>query len=113
MSAVYQAGTLKRFRRTKAQLKQLDSQILDVLRDDHPQSVRHMFYRMTDPRLPEPVPKTDKGANNGYAVVQRRCVELRRAGELPYSWITDMSRRGSSCWPIAPRSAPTGRTCRS
>ena len=26
------------------------------LADDHPQSVRHVFYRMVDPRLPEPVP---------------------------------------------------------
>lgn len=80
----------KRKRRTNAELAQLDDQIYDVLRHDHPQSVRHVFYRMTDPRLPVPVPKTEKG----YAVVQRRCVELRRSGRVSYSWITDMSRRG-------------------
>lgn len=84
----------RRRRRTNAELEQLDQQILDVLEDDRPQSVRHLFYRMTDPRLPEPVPKTDKGTNNGYAVVQRRCVELRRSGKVPYDWITDMSRHG-------------------
>lgn len=90
--SVYQARPLKpkRRRRTTSQLEQLDQQIIDVLEEDHPQSVRHVFYRMTDPRLPEPVDKTDKG----YEVVQRRCVDLRRSGRVDYSWITDMSRRG-------------------
>ena len=35
---------------------------MDVLSVDHPQSVRHVFYRMTDPRLPVPIAKTDQGA---------------------------------------------------
>lgn len=87
---IYRASTLKRDRRTKARLDQLDEQILAVLRFDHPQSVRHVFYRMTDPRLPEPVEKSDRG----YRHVQDRCVKLRRAGRLPYGWIADMSRRG-------------------
>jgi hypothetical protein len=61
-----------------------------VLRADRPQSVRHLFYRMTDPRLPEPVEKSE----DGYKQVQHRVAELRRSGELPYSWITDATRRG-------------------
>ncbi len=84
------ARTIKRSRRTKAEIKQLDAQILDVLHTDHPQSVRHVFYRMTDPRLPESVEKSDRG----YRHVQRRCVQLRRASRLPYNWITDATRRG-------------------
>lgn len=84
----------KRKRRTNAELDQLDQQIMDVMEEDDPQSVRHMFYRMTDPRLPVSVPKTDHGANNGYAVVQRRMKELRRSGRLPYGWVTDATRRG-------------------
>lgn len=87
---VYRAGTLKRERRTQARIDQLDSQIIQVLKEDHPQSVRHVFYRMTDPRLPESVEKSD----NGYRHVQERCVKLRRAGRIPYNWIADMSRRG-------------------
>jgi hypothetical protein len=87
---VYRAGTIKRARRTRAQLEQLGTQILDVLRFDHPQSVRHVFYRLTDPRLPEPVEKSERG----YRHVQDRCVKLRRAGLLPYGWITDATRRG-------------------
>ena len=87
---IYQAGRIKRARRTAAQVGQLEQQILDVLAEDHPQSVRHVFYRMTDPRLPEPVEKSDAG----YAQVQDRIVKMRRAGTLPYGWITDATRRG-------------------
>lgn len=83
----YCASPIKRIRRTK---DQLDQQIISVLSEDHPQSVRHVFYRMTDPRLSEPVEKSDKG----YRHVQNRCVILRRSGRVPYDWIADMSRRG-------------------
>ena len=81
---------MTRRRRTKAQIAQLDDQIVAVLTEDNPQSVRHVFYRMTDPRLPEPVAKTD----NGYQQVQSRITKLRRAGQVPYGWITDATRRG-------------------
>jgi len=86
----YRASTISRQRRSKLEIEQLDAQIIDVLREDHPQSVRHVFYRMTNPRLREPVEKTDRG----YRHVQERCVRLRRSGAVPYSWIADLSRRG-------------------
>lgn len=86
----YRAVTLKRSRRINTQLNQLDNQIIEVLKEDHPQSVRHVFYRMTNPRLLESVDKSD----TGYRHVQDRCVKLRRSGKIPYSWIADMSRRG-------------------
>lgn len=87
---LYRAGTLRRDRRSRERMATLDEQIMDVLREDHPQSVRHVFYRMTDPRLAEPVEKSERG----YRHVQDRCVKLRRAGRIPYDWIADMSRRG-------------------
>lgn len=90
MSGVYRARTIKRQRRTRAEVDQLDAQIVDVLTQDHPQSVRHIFYRMTDPRLPEPVEKSERG----YRHVQDRIVKLRRSGAIPYSWISDATRRG-------------------
>ena len=90
MSKIYCAGTIKRDRRTKGRMETLDAQIMAVLREDHPQSVRHIFYRMTDPRLSEPVEKSDRG----YRHVQSRCVVLRRAGLIPYNWIADLSRQG-------------------
>lgn len=89
-SIVYRASTVKKIRRTKTELNQLDNQIIAVLKEDHPQSVRHVFYRMTDPRLPVPVEKSDRG----YRHVQERCLKLRRSGRIPYRWIADMSRRG-------------------
>ena len=46
---VYKASPIKRKRRTKAEIEQLEQQIYEVLAEDHPQSVRHVFYRMTDP----------------------------------------------------------------
>lgn len=87
---VYRPRTIKRQRRTRAEIDQLDAQIIDVLRNDHPQSVRHVFYMMTSPRLPEPVEKSERG----YRHVQDRITKLRRAGRLPYGWITDATRRG-------------------
>ena len=90
MNRAYRARTIKRTRRTKAAIEQLDKQIVDVLAEDSPQSVRHVFYRMTDPRLPEPVEKSERG----YRTVQDRCLKLRRAGVVPYSWISDTSRMG-------------------
>jgi hypothetical protein len=69
---------------------QLEQQILSVLETDNPQSVRHVYYQMTNPRLPQPVEKTQRG----YRHVQDRCVKLRRTGRLPYHWISDLSRRG-------------------
>ena len=86
----YVAGTIKRRRRTNAEVGELDSQIMAVLIEDHPLSIRHVFYRMTDPRLPESVEKSERG----YRHIQDRMVKLRRAGRLPYSWVTDATRRG-------------------
>lgn len=86
----YRAGHIKRRRRTKEQVQQLDQQIINVLAEDHPQSVRHVFYRMTDPRLPEPVEKSDRGYNQ----VQNRVKLLRRADRIPYGWIADSTRMG-------------------
>jgi hypothetical protein len=84
----------KRRRRTKAQIKQLQEQIYEVLASDRPQSVRHVFYHMTNPRLPEPVEKSERG----YRHVQHRITQMRRAGTIPYGWITDATRRG---WHVA------------
>jgi hypothetical protein len=89
LASLYGTCTIKR-RRTKSEVEQLERQILDVLEEDHPQSVRHIFYRMTDPRLPEPIDKTELG----YRVVQNRLKLMRRAGAVPYGWVSDATRRG-------------------
>ena len=79
-----------RKRRTRAELAALDDQIVAVLEGDHPQSVRHCFYVMTDPTGPVSVEKTEQG----YRSIVRRCTVLRRSGRVPYHWLTDATRRG-------------------
>jgi hypothetical protein len=68
----------------------MQAQIYSILEEDHPQSVRHVYYRMTDPRLPCSVPKTD----NGYRLICRELVKMRVDGSIPYDWISDTSRAG-------------------
>ncbi len=75
---------------TAADLEQLDRQIVETLEADNPQSLRHCFYLMTDPRRAVSVAKT----KNGYRQVQRRLHELRESGAVPFAWITDSTRRG-------------------
>lgn len=88
----YQASLIKpkRRRRTSLEIRLLEAQIYDVLKQDHPQSVRHVFYRMTDPRLTVPIEKSQ----TGYDQVQHRILNMRRKRQLPYDWIVDMSRHG-------------------
>ena len=88
------ASNGKRIRRTNDELVALDNQIVKVLEKCHPQSVRHVFYLMTDTRMPASVPKTDKGQGNGDGVVQRRLSKMRENERIPFDWIVDFTRRG-------------------
>jgi len=76
--------------RTRGRTAQLRAQLIAVLNEDHPQSVRHLFYRMTDPRLPAPVAKDEAG----YRTVQYQLAKMRRERLIPFNWITDATRRG-------------------
>jgi hypothetical protein len=90
-ATVYGTNALngRRYRRTKAELAEIDAAIYEVAEAERPCTIRALFYRLVGRGL---VPKTDKGENNGYGVVQRQALKMRRAGVLPYSWITDGSR---------------------
>ncbi len=81
---------MPRKRRTQGELAALDASIYEILEAEHPQSVRHVFYVLTDPTRAVSVPKLE----TGYKTVGRRCTAMRRAGRLPYSWLTDATRRG-------------------
>ena len=83
-----------RTRRTRAELEQLSDQIIEALEQDHPMAIRHVFYLMTNPRLPASLPKTDNGTPNGYKIIQYHMTRMRRQGLIPYGWITDATRRG-------------------
>ena len=67
----------------------LDARIYTILSNDHPQSVRHVYYRVVSD-VDAGVDKTEQG----YNLVQRRCAALRRRGLVPYGWVSDATRRG-------------------
>lgn len=92
MIGSYGASTAKRARRTNAELDALDEAIIAAIRAEHPVTLRGTFYRVVSTGAIE---KTE----NGYRTVGRRLLALRRAGRVPYDWITDGTR-----WITKPRS---------
>lgn len=85
MTAMYGSSTVKRRRRTNAELAKINDAIIEVARAEHPVSLRGVFYRVESMGLVE---KTDLG----YRLVGRQLLALRRAGTIPYTWITDGTR---------------------
>ena len=81
----YEACPVKRKRRTKAEIAELQDTIMAVCEIDHPLSVRGVFYRVLSRGGVE---KSEKG----YDAVQREVLKLRRTGRLPYGWIADSTR---------------------
>lgn len=81
----YEASSIRRNRRTKAQLADLDDAIYAAAETEHPVSLRGVFYRVVSAGAIE---KTDAG----YETVGRQLVKLRREGRVPYRWIVDGTR---------------------
>jgi hypothetical protein len=77
-------GTTERF--TDAKYAEIRAAIYEVAEAERPVSVRGVFYRVMSRGL---VPKNE---TRGYRVIQRQALAMRRAGDLPYSWIADGSR---------------------
>jgi hypothetical protein len=90
-TTVYGTSAIKRERRTNAELAALDDALHEILTDEHPATVRGVFYRAVSYGL---VPKDEA---RGYGTVQRRILAMRRAGRIPYDRIADGSR-----WRIKP-----------
>jgi hypothetical protein len=76
MTGVYGTSALKRNRRTQVELHELDMAICTVCAEDHPLTVRGVFYRVMSAGAVE---KSEKA----YAAVQREVLKLRRSGILP------------------------------
>lgn len=79
------ASTVRRVRRTKAELAVLDEAIIAAVAADAPVTVRGAFYRVVSAGAVE---KSERG----YRSVSRRLLELRRNGVIPYRDITDGTR---------------------
>jgi hypothetical protein len=83
--AVYGPSIVKRVRRSNDQLVALDEAIYNACATENPVTLRGVFYRVVSVGAVE---KTEAG----YRVVGRQLLKLRRAGVIPYSWITDGTR---------------------
>ncbi len=81
----YGSSTVKRRRRSNVELDVIDEAILVAVRDEHPVSLRGVYYRVVSAGA---VDKTEAG----YRLVGRQLLKLRQAGVVPYSWITDGTR---------------------
>jgi hypothetical protein len=82
---VYETCRIKRNRASRAEMDQRKHEILKIVREIKPCTVRQCFYQCEIRGIVE---KTEAG----YDRVQRALVEMRRAGELPYGWIADNTR---------------------
>ena len=76
----------KRTRRTQSEIRSLKDAIYRLCEDQHPRTVRGLFYQLVKLEL---IPKTE-GAYSG--TVSRLCGEMREEGELPWDWIADTTR---------------------
>lgn len=84
-TTAYEAGPVKRRRRTNAELEQLDEAIITAVRMEHPVTVRGVYYRCVSAGA---IDKTE----HGYDVIVRQLGKLREAGRIPYEWVSDGSR---------------------
>jgi hypothetical protein len=84
---VYRACSIKRDRRTKADVQAIRETIKSILAADHPQTVRQVFYQLVTRGAIE------KTENEYQATVIRLLSEMRLSGKIRWSWIVDESRR--------------------
>jgi len=85
--SVYGTSVVKRL--SKNQVADLDSHLLAIAAAEKPTSVRGMYYMAMGAGL---IDKDTQAKRNNYMRVQRRLLQMRRDGRMPYSWITDGSR---------------------
>lgn len=84
MSA-YGASPVKRYRRTSAELEEVDEAIVAAVEADKPVTLRGVYYRVVSAGA---VAKTE----DGYRLIGRQLLKLRRAGRVSYGDITDGTR---------------------
>jgi hypothetical protein len=81
----YQASPIKRQRATKAEVELRRLDLLRIVSEMKPMTVRQVFYQATVRGIVEK-------SEAGYNKVQTDLVNMRRAGSLPYDWLADNTR---------------------
>jgi hypothetical protein len=82
----YGPSPTKRQRRSRADIGRIKAAALDLLRDDHPMTIRQLFYRLVSLGT---IAKTE---TEYKSTVGRLLCEMRRDGEVPFGWIADNTR---------------------
>ena len=86
MNEIKKTSPTKQPRRKKAEIAAIKTGLYQILEQDHPMTVRGVFYQAVSHGL---VPKTEASYR---ATVDRLLVQMRERNELPYYWITDNGR---------------------
>jgi hypothetical protein len=76
----------RRGRRTKLAMASIRDAIRDILENDHPQTVRQVFYALTVRGV------IAKAEVEYKQTVVRLLVEMREAGDIPFEWLADNTR---------------------
>ena len=70
----------------------LRSELLRLAAELQPITVRGLYYQAVVSSLISFIRKDSLGSTTNYDLVQRRVLDLRKSGELPWEWIVDESR---------------------
>src|SRR5436305_9956835 len=81
----YQASSIKRRRRTKAEVADLHAAMIDVIHVAAPMTLRQLFYALTVRGV---IAKEERE----YAAIGVQLLKLRRRGLVPWSAIADNTR---------------------
>ncbi len=76
----------RRCRRSKEEIELIKADIWALLHDEHPMTVRQVFYRLVTLNV------IDKTEAEYKSTVCRLLTDMRRNGKLPYQWIADNTR---------------------
>lgn len=83
----YKACSIKRDRRTRADIDTIKDKIVAILKADHPMTVRQVFYQLV---VCGAIEKTEE---QYQSTVIRLLTDLRVGGVVSFGWIVDESRR--------------------
>lgn len=83
---LYRPSPIKRARRTKNAIETIKIGLYQILAEQHPATVRGVFYQAVSRGLVRKTEQDYKGT------VGRLLSEMRRDGDLPYGWIADQTR---------------------
>ncbi len=84
--STYGSSPIKRPRRTRADIERIKDVVVDLLRREHPMTIRQLYYRLVSLGT---IAKTEAEYKS---TVVRLLGEMRREGDIPFHWIADNTR---------------------